>query len=92
MSKRALALLIGRRNNISYAQAKAMINIVADGIGQSLLSGESVSINGWGRFCVIEKGQRIGRHPQTGESIIIPATKKACFIQSKSLKDKINNV
>ncbi len=42
------------------------------------------------RFEVKKRAARIGRNPQTGESIKIPAGKKIAFRASKSLKEIVS--
>ena len=55
-----------------------------------LAEGNSVVVKNFGKFTVIEKAQRKGRNPQTGEELTIPAHKTIHFVQSKTFKDKVN--
>ena len=52
-------------------------------------NGEEVSIFGFGKFRVAERGARKGRKPQTGEAIKIPAKKVVKFRIAKAVKDSI---
>ena len=36
------------------------------------------------------RAERLGRNPQTGEAVAIPASKSPVFKASKSLKDAVN--
>ena len=56
----------------------------------ALIQGEEVIFTGWGKWEVVEKAERIGRNPQTGEEITIPAKKAIKFKTGKSLEEKIN--
>ena len=44
---------------------------------------------GFGAFEVKERGERIGRNPQTKEEIKIPASKAPVFKAGKALKDAV---
>ena len=44
---------------------------------------------GLGKLKVVQRNQRMGRNPATGESILIPAKKVLKFRISKSAKDAI---
>jgi integration host factor subunit alpha len=56
----------------------------------SLESGEKVKIPGFGNFEVKQKKDRIGRNPQTGESMTITARRILIFKPSVILKQNIN--
>jgi len=67
----------------NYLQPPLFRNLLVESlleiIKQTLESGEDVLINGFGKFCVKEKGKRRGRNPQTGESAIIDARRVVTF-------------
>jgi DNA-binding protein HU-beta len=50
-----------------------------------------VVLFGLGTFVVRDRPARMGCNPQTGESMMIAATKVAGFKAAKALKDSINN-
>ena len=45
---------------------------------------------GWGKFEVVQKAERMGRNPKTGEEIKIEAKKTVKFKAGKTLTDKMN--
>ena len=55
----------------------------------ALKDNESVTMVGFGTFKVSKRKARIGRNPQTGESIKIPARKVPAFTPGKALKEVI---
>lgn len=57
----------------------------------SLAGGDSIKISGFGNFLVRNKKSRIGRNPQTGETIEISARKVLSFKPSQILRDSVNN-
>jgi DNA-binding protein HU-beta len=54
-----------------------------------LTRGEKVTLMGFGTLRVIKRKARVGRNPQTGESINIPAKKVPKFVAGKNLKNKV---
>jgi DNA-binding protein HU-beta len=65
------------------------IDVVFDAITQTMLSGDSVNISGFGIFRVSDRKARMGRNPRTGEEIHIPAKKTPKFRPSKTLKEAV---
>ncbi|MGL5716407.1 MAG: HU family DNA-binding protein [Cetobacterium sp.] len=59
-------------------------------IEETLQAGEEINFIGWGKLEVVERAERTGRNPKTGEEIKIEAKKTVKFKAGKSLLDKIN--
>lgn len=59
-------------------------------IGDALVSGESVELQGIGTFKLSERKERNGINPKTKEQIIIPAKKAINFKTSPKFKEKLN--
>jgi nucleoid DNA-binding protein len=55
----------------------------------ALAAREKVELRGLGVFEAKETKARTGRNPGTGESIEIPASRKATFRASKELKERL---
>ena len=75
--------------DVTRAAAERAYEALWDAIADELVKGESVSINKFGTFKVIETATREGRNPATGEKLTIPASKRPKFHASASLKAKI---
>ena len=75
--------------NITKADAARVLESVIDGITQSLKGGERTTISGFGTFSVSKRKARVGRNPQTGEPINIPARRVARFTSGKELKEAL---
>lgn len=56
-----------------------------------LLLVNKVSIVGFGTFETTERAARMGRNPQTGEDMEIPASKALKFKAGKAFKDAVKN-
>jgi DNA-binding protein HU-beta len=70
----ALAERLGDRRTAASA-VEALLGIVVD----TVRSGESVSIAGFGVFESRSRAARLGRNPRTGESVAVPATTVPAF-------------
>ncbi|MGB0513719.1 MAG: HU family DNA-binding protein [Wenzhouxiangellaceae bacterium] len=77
-------------DGLTLEQALEAFNAVLDTIAASLVRGEKVQIAGFGLFSILERAEREGRDPKTGETIMIPASKDVRFKANKRLKDAIN--
>lgn len=62
------------------------VDTVFDVVADTVAAGDTVSIAGFGKFEVKERDARMGRNPQTGESIQISASKSPRFKASSTFK------
>jgi DNA-binding protein HU-beta len=60
-----------------------------DTVRCGLLKGEKVTLIGFGTFDVVDTKEKIGRNPQTGKELKIPASKKVKFTVGKALKEEV---
>lgn len=72
-------------------QADLFLTCFTEAIQSSLEGGEKVTLVGFGTFEARERKQRIGRNPQDGSEISIPARRVACFSAGKRLKEILEN-
>ena len=63
--------------------------MLIDTIVRTVKKGESVKLPGLGIFRLRKMKARMGRNPQTGEAIKIPARKKVGFTVAKSFKQHV---
>ena len=78
------------KNLFTKGESFQIIETLFELIKQSLEDGEDVMISGFGKFCVREKRQRLGRNPQTGEPMALSPRRVVTFHYSGILKEKIN--
>jgi nucleoid DNA-binding protein len=71
---------------MSYANAQAIVELIFDLIKARLVKGEKVLLSRFGCFRVVERRDRKGVNPKTGEAIIIRGRKAVKFKPSKSIK------
>ena len=80
---------VGNRASLSKAETTAAVDGVFDAIEDALARGESVALTGFGTFSIKSRPARTGRHPRTGESIEIAASKSPAFKAGKTLRDAV---
>ena len=78
---------VGLSRNESAELLEAVLSQISDALGR----GETVKISSFGTFSVRQKGQRIGRNPQTGEEVPILPRKVLVFRPSQGLKNPVND-
>ena len=86
MNKAELIDAVASSTDMSKAEAGRAVDAVLGSITDSLAAGTKVSIGGFGNFEVRDRSARMGRNPQTGETIHIAATKVPAFKAAKALK------
>ncbi len=90
MNKAELIDLVADSADLSKAAAARAVDAVFDGITESLQSGDTCTLVGFGTFSVSSRAARTGRNPRTGETITIAASKAPKFKAGKALKDAVN--
>lgn len=81
---------ITNRIGIDKNTASEGIETVIEIIKQSLGKKEPVSLSGFGKFVVREKGPRMGRNPKTGEQMEIKKRRVVTFHLSNVLRKKLS--
>ncbi len=89
MTKSDLIDHVANETGLSKKDAGAAVNSVFDGIRDTLASGGSVTVTGFGTFDVRERSARQGVNPATGEKMQIEASKAPGFKAGKTLKDAV---
>lgn len=72
------------------SKAEEALEAVLSTIKEALAAGDSVTFTGFGTFKVMDRPERKGRNPRSGEEITIPASKVVKFTPGKILKDAVN--
>ena len=90
MNKGDLINKVAESAVLTKAQATSAVNSVLDSVGQCLVNGDKVTLIGFGTFSVSHRDARMGRNPQTGQSIQIAAKNNVKFKAGKELTDSVN--
>ena len=90
MTKIEFVDAVAKETEWTKKDSEEAINAVVKVITNALVSGEKLSIVGFGTFEVVERAERQARNPQTGTAIMVPAYKVPKFKPAKALKELIN--
>lgn len=89
---RDVAAFIAANHDLSKAKAEEIVKDVFAVIVSDALEGKKVQLTKFGIFEVQDKSARVGRNPQTGEEVQIPARRVIKFKAAKALKDEAAGV
>jgi len=89
MNKSELVEAIAKLTSQTKADTERSLDAFIDVIGKNIRKKEGVKLVGFGTFSVSNRKARIGRNPQTGEEIQIPARKVPVFRPGKDLKEMV---
>lgn len=73
----------------SKRMADKAVSCMVEAIKKGMKKGQAVTLVGFGTFSVGKRKARIGRNPQTGKEIKIPAKKVPKFTPGKALKSAV---
>ncbi len=79
MNKAQLIEKIAAETKVSKAQAETILDCAVENIKKSVKKGDDVKLVGFGTFTKAKRKARIGRNPQTGKAIKIPAANAPKF-------------
>ena len=94
VTKADLANTLFEQLGLNKREAKEFVELFFEKIRESLESGESVKLSGFGGFSVRDKKSRPGRNPKTGEEVPVTPRRVVTYKASQKVKDQIakNNV
>ncbi len=90
MNKVELVSAIAEMSGLSKNDAEKALNAFIKTVGEELGRGERIQLIGFGTFEVAKRAARVGKNPQNGKEISIPACKVPKFKAGKVLKDEVN--
>lgn len=91
MTKAHIAERISDVTKFSMKESFELLEAALETMKETLETGETLKISGFGNFEVKSKSDRRGRNPQTGEEMKIAARRVLTFKPSPLLKSKINS-
>ena len=89
MTKSQLVQKLAEASELSKKQADTTLQALVELTVASVRKGDPVKIPGLGTFRKVQTKARMGRNPQTGEAIKIPARKKVRFSVAKTFKETV---
>jgi len=90
MSKTRFIDAMAADADITKAAAKKALESFLENVSSDLANGERVSLIGFGSFSISDRAERVGRNPQTGKELTIPAKKVVRFKAGDDLDRLVN--
>ena len=90
LTKNELITKVMEETEFTKKAATDSVEQLMEIIKSTLAAGEDVMISGFGKFCVVQKNERKGRNPATGDDLILDARTRLTFKCSGKLRDRIN--
>ncbi len=89
MTKTQLVAKLAEAGGVTKKQADEILSALVQIVRKSVKKGDPVKIPDLGGWRLRQTKARMGRNPQTGEAIKIPARKKVAFTVAKSFKQYV---
>ncbi len=89
MNKAELIDQIASETKMTKAQAERFLDTTLETIKKTVKKGDDVKLVGFGTFAKAKRKARMGRNPQTGKSIKIPAAWFPKFRPGAEFKDLV---
>ena len=83
---------LNQKLGLNKVESKELVEAFFDEIKKSLINNEEVKISGFGNFKILNKKERPGRNPKTGEPAIISARRVITFKAGQKLRKKMSNI
>ncbi len=91
MNKTELVDAIAKETGLSKKDSEKAVKALTESISKELKKKNKVQLVGFGTFETSKRAARVGKNPQTGEEIKIPAAVVPKFKAGKALKDAVNS-
>ena len=97
MNKTQLVEKVANKTGLTLKDAKIVVDAIFSTVPKEGIiasernAGRKVQITGFGTFQIRKRKKRVGRNPQTGEPIMIPASRFPSFTAGRALKDRIRH-
>lgn len=89
MNKAQLIEAVTKNTKMTKVDAELVLNTAIDAIKKTIRKGEDVTLIGFGTFTRTKRKARMGRNPQTGKEIKIPAMVLPKFRPGREFKDAV---
>lgn len=89
MTKAELVAKIAADAGLTRVNAEKAVTSLVSVVTDALAGGDKITLVGFGTFEVLERAEREGRNPRTGEALKIPPSKVVKFRAGSKLKDAV---
>jgi DNA-binding protein HU-beta len=90
MNKEELVQEISKKASVTQKEASEVLASLVDTIQKTVAKGKKVTLVGFGTWEPRKRAARVGRNPQTGKELKIPAKTVPAFSAGKKFKTIVN--
>lgn len=90
MTKQDLINAVADKAGLTKVDSGKALDALVEVVSEALSNGQKVTWTGFGTFEVRQRAARMGRNPQTGQPIHIPAGQRPAFKAGKGLKEAVS--
>jgi DNA-binding protein HU-beta len=90
MNKTDLVEHVSNDTELTKADCSRILESIIENVRKAVKRGEDVKLTGFGTFTRVKRKARVGRNPQTGAEIKIPAARVPKFKPGKEFKEMLN--
>jgi nucleoid DNA-binding protein len=92
MTKKEIAEMIAEHSRITMLLALEAVQLVFDGITETLVKEGRIELRNFGVFEVKRRRARKARNPRTGENVVVPARSVVTFKQGREMEQGVNKL
>ncbi len=90
MNKTELIAAVAEKTGLTKKDAEKALGALIETVKEAVAKDEKVQLIGFGTFEARKRNARVGKNPQSGEEIEIPAATVPAFKAGKAFKDMVN--
>lgn len=90
MTRSQLIEDVARRTGTTLAEARRVVDLMVQSMGEALVDGRRIELRGLGTFQVKEYRPRRARNPRTGDGVDLPARVRPAFRMGKEIRERLN--
>lgn len=91
MKKSDVIQAIREATGLGAGVVSSVLSALEDVTLQRVAKGEEMLLPGLGRLEIKDRAARTGRNPRTGETFVVPASRRPAFKPTKALRDAAAN-
>ena len=80
---------VSKKSKVTQKEANEVLSALIETVQKTVSKGKKVTLVGFGTFEARKRAARIGRNPQTGKELKIPATTVPAFSAGKKFKELV---
>jgi integration host factor subunit beta len=92
MTKKELAKKISEQSGITHVLAREAVQMVFDGIQETLLDEGRIELRNFGIFEVKRRRARKARNPRTGEKVSVPERSVVTFKPGREMEERVSQL